>query len=210
MIREKEERERRIKEIEEMRKRVRREDDDKTLWLDTLISDENGEFGAQENVGFGRINYTKQHNLREEVEGCAKAKWEHFCSLPYILHILHLHFSGPPERWLWASCLHEDCRDCCHRWSLAWRLLFAKWNQTEGVNMISSDICVFLFTCCLVNQSTTYPYIIIYQRIYSVSLSTLTFANEWKYILIVNVKILLLCNVEWGFLDQLTIKTHGN
>ena len=50
--------------------------------------------------------------------------------------------------------------------------------QTEGVNMISSDICVFLFTCCLVNQSTTYPYNIIYQRIYSVSLSTLTFANE--------------------------------
>ena len=26
--------------------------------------------------------------------------------------------SGPPERWLWASCLYEDRWDCCHRRAL--------------------------------------------------------------------------------------------
>ena len=82
--------------------------------------------------------------------------------------------AGPPERWLWASCLHEDCRDCCHRRSLASHRRWIQPNCEHGFPGL-----IYTFVC-----SSTFPYNIIYQSIYSILLSTFKLPKMNKVIIL--------------------------
>ena len=53
------------------------------------------------------------------------------------LHAYTSQHTGPPEGWLWASGLHEDRRDCGHRWSLAWLLTSPQTLNTLSIRHIS-------------------------------------------------------------------------
>ena len=82
-----------------------------------------GEFGAKINWGLGSI-----------------LTWKSLSSGIYRTFgttSLHLTLvSGSPERWLWASCLHEDCRHRRHRRSLASRRRLFGRRRIQTVNMV--------------------------------------------------------------------------
>ena len=83
---------------------VRRDYEKESYIYDTLIK--MGKFGAKINWGLGSI-------LTWKSSGICKT---------FGTTSLHLTLvSGSQERWLWASCLHEDCRNRRHRRSLASR-----------------------------------------------------------------------------------------
>ena len=125
-----------------------------------------GEFGTKINWGLGSI-------LTWKISSSGICKTFRTTSL----HLTHV--SGPQERWLWASCLHEDCRNRRHRRSLASRRRLFGRRRIQPNCEHGFPGLIYTFVC-----SSTFPYNIIYQSIYSILLSTFKLPKMNKVIIL--------------------------